>query len=227
MDFVDDIEVKLPSKPTSSFSTPSSRRRPRAEVIFSLDDGATRSGWVPPRVARAFDKNRPTLPCPYREAMDALLLTEERMCLTALTELQSRREHSCAEAREKLLALGYREESVEHAIQRGLDLRFIDDGRFTTTFIEERLRRGWGRRKIELELRKRGIKPSDIPGYPERFFSPEDDAERARHVLARRSVPSERPFEKLVRHLMGKGFSYDVASRAARERIEEESSEML
>lgn len=227
MGVVTDIEIKLPQKGPSSYSAYPARRRPRAEVIFTLEGGATRSGWVPPRVARLYSKDEPDVPCSFQAAMGALMGLEERACFTALTELQSRREHSCEEARGKLLALGYREASVDKAIDRARELRFLDDQRFMTTFIEERLRRGWGKRKVELELRRRGVDPSEIPGYPERFFSAEDDAERARQLLARKPVPAVRPFEKLVRHLMGKGFSYDIASRAARERIarEEEGAE--
>lgn len=225
MDAVTDIEIKLPKKGTSSFGGSPSRKRPRAEVIFNLEGGGARSGWVPPRVARLFAKDEPELPCSYRVAMDALMGLEERACFTALTDLQSRREHSCKEARDKLITLGFREASVDKAIERACELRFLDDRRFMTTFIAERLRRGWGKRKVEMELRRRGVDPSELPGYPERFFSAEDDAERARQLLARKSVPEARPFEKLVRHLMAKGFPYDVAARAARERIDAEDGD--
>ena len=76
---------------------------------------------------------------------------------------------------------------------------------------------------VELELKRRGVDPRALPGYPEAFFSAEDDAERARQLLQRKSVPETRAFEKLVRHLVGKGFSFDVAARAARERIDDDA----
>lgn len=216
---VQDIEYRFPERKVSSFLGAPARKRPRAEVVFELVDGSTRSGWVPPRVARSFQKAEPDLPCSYRSAMDALLALEERACFTALTEMQSRREHSSDEAHSKLLQQGFRESSVDRAIERARDLRFIDDARFMASFIDERLRRGWGRRRIEAELRLRGVDPAELPGYPEAFFSVEDDRERALALLKRKSVPDAHPFEKFVRHLMGKGFSYDVAAFAARARI--------
>ena len=63
-------------------------RRPRAEVRFSLENGDVRSGWVPPRVARLYEKALPDLPCTYCSAMDALMELESRVCFTALTEMQ-------------------------------------------------------------------------------------------------------------------------------------------
>lgn len=218
-DMVQDIEYRFPERGASSFGGAPARKRPRAEVVFTLEDGASRSGWVPPRVARLFQKNEPDLPCAYRAAMDGLLALEERVCFTALTEMQSRREHSCSEARTKLLQQGFREPSVDRAIERARELKFINDTRFMTSFIDERLRRGWGRRRIEVELKHRGVDPAELPGYPEDYFSVEDDRERALALLKRKSVPETRAFEKFVRHLMGKGFSYDIAASAARARI--------
>lgn len=224
-DTVIDIEITFPERKAGGFGEAPTRRRPRAEVIFTLEGGTTKSGWVPPRVARIYQKQEPNVPCSYRLAMDSLLSLEERVCFTALTEIQSRREHSCKEALDKLLQAGFREQSAERALARARELKFISDTRFMTTFIEERLRRGWGKRKIELELKRRGVDPNDLDGYPERFFSVEDDLARARELLARKSIPETRPFEKLVRRLMSKGFTYDIASKAARERIAYEASD--
>lgn len=218
-----EIDIALPPKGSTGMGGALPYRRPRAEVRFSLENGDVRSGWVPPRVARLYEKALPDLPCTYRSAMDALMELESRVCFTALTEMQSRREHSSHEVRSKLQQHGFRVTSIDAAIERALDLKFLDDARFMASFIDERLRRGWGRRKIELELKRRGVDPRALPGYPEAFFSAEDDAERARQLLQRKSVPETRAFEKLVRHLVGKGFSFDVAARAARERIDDDA----
>ena len=89
-------------------------------------------------------------------------------------------------------------------------------------FIEERKRRGWGQRKIENELKRRHVSIDEIPGYPEEYFAVEDDLERATALLSKRSVPETRSFEKLVRFLMGKGYSYAIAADAAKARIDDE-----
>ena len=66
-----------------------------------------------------------------------------------------------------------------------------------------------------------------IPGYPDDFFSVDDEVERARAVLARKRIPETRAFEKLVKHLMGKGFSYGAASDAVKERLANDADQLL
>lgn len=103
--------------------------------------------------------------------------------------------------------------------------RFLDENRFCSYFIEERKRRGWGQRKIETELKRRHVVLDDIPGYPEDYFAVEDDLARASALLAKRRVPETRGFEKLVRFLMGKGFSYHIAADAVKARLDAEREE--
>ena len=101
----------------------------------------------------------------------------------------------------------------------------MDENRFCSYFIEERKRRGWGQRKIEAELKRRHVVLDDIPGYPEDYFAVDDDLARASALLAKRRVPEARAFEKLVRFLMGKGFSYHIAADAVKVRLDASSEE--
>lgn len=105
------------------------------------------------------------------------------------------------------------------------EYHFLDENRFCSYFIEERKRRGWGQRKIETELKRRHVVLDDIPGYPEDYFAVEDDLARASALLAKRRVPETRGFEKLVRFLMGKGFSYQIAADAVKARLDAEREE--
>lgn len=213
------FEVILPTKAEVASASAYRRTKPRAEIRVQLDSGDHRSYYVPSRVARAFESEGPSLPCPLEEFRDSLSLAEAKAAFANLTEMLSRRDHSTMEARDKLSRAGYHAQAVAFAIASALDRRFLDDDRFSRYFIEERLRRGWGRIKIESELRKKGVSPDSIPGYPEEFFSHDDDLVRARELLDRTSVPETRAYEKLVRRLMGKGFSYSAASSAVRERL--------
>ena len=159
------------------------------------------------------------LPLPEEEAFDAIHALEGKIWFAQLTEMLSRRDYAVLEARERLLNYGYREIEIDAALSRAIDARFLDDSRFATYFISERIRRGWGRRKIEIELKRKGVDANDLPGYPEDFFSDDDELDRAIELLSRKSIPSVRPQEKLIRHLMAKGFSYSVSSEAARRRL--------
>ncbi len=79
----------------------------------------------------------------------------------------------------------------------------IDDSTFATDFISERIRRGWARRKIEIELKRKGDDANDLPCYPVDIFSDDDELDRAIELLSRKSIPSVRPQEKLIRQRKG------------------------
>lgn len=213
-----DVEVRLPD---AAARASAARRgsKPMAEVTCTIENGRTREIVVPVRVGRVLDSDAIGLPRDEDEAFDAIYALEGRICFTMLTEMLSRRDHAEGEARDKLSRYGFRAEEIEGAITRASEMRFINDARFAGYFIEERKRRGWGRRKIERELVQRGVCLEELEGYPEAFFDDEDDLARARAVLQRKRIPDERAFEKLVRHLMGKGFSYGTAAEAVRARL--------
>lgn len=214
---VTDIEVRLPDKArraSSSFLA----KKPMAEVTLSLDNGHSREIVVPTRVGRILLAEGIPLPQDEDAAFDAIHAIEGRVCLTMLTEMLSRRDHGTEEARRKLSLYGFRDIEIDAALQRATELRFLNDDRFVSYFIDERKRRGWGRRKVEVELKRRGIDLDAIPGWPDEYFSDDEDLVRARELLANRPVPTTNAFEKLVRRLMSKGFSYGVAAQVARER---------
>ena len=139
-----------------------------------------------------------------------------------LTEMLARRDHAESEIRRKLSSYGFRDIEIEGSISRARELRFLNDDRFASYFIEERVRRGWGRRRIEAELSRRGVDACEVPGYPDAFFTEEGDLERARALLARRRVPEQRAYEKLVRFLVSRGFPFGVAADAVRERLSQQ-----
>lgn len=209
------IEVRLPPRGAGA-QTGLSSKKPMAEVTVVLEGGDHLEIVVPVRVGRLLAEAMPPLPAEADDAFARIHALEARVAMAQVTEMLGRRDHSTAEAREKLMRYGYRPEEIESTLARARELRYLDDARFASFFIDERKRRGWGRRKIELELSRKGIPLDRIPGYPERFFSDDEDAARARSLLARRSVPDSRPYDKLVRFLMGKGFSRTQASAAVR-----------
>lgn len=187
-----------------------------------MENGCSREIVVPVRVGRILMGDEISLPLPEDEAFDAIHALEGRICFNLMTEMLSRRDYAAGELREKLRLYGYRDEEIDPCLDRARDLRFVNDARFASYFIEERKRRGWGRVKIERELKMRGVSLDDIPDYPDAYFSEDDDLERAVALLGRKRVPDSRAYEKLVRHLMSKGFAYSVAAEATRRRLAED-----
>ena len=215
-----DIEVRLPDRKRASSSF--SSKKPMAEVSCIMENGCSREIVVPVRVGRILMGDAIPLPLPEDEAFDAIHALEGRICFNLMTEMLSRRDYAAGELREKLRLYGYRDEEIDPCLDRARDLRFVNDARFASYFIEERKRRGWGRVKIERELKMRGVSLDDIPDYPDAYFSEDDDLERAVALLGRKRVPDSRAYEKLVRHLMSKGFAYSVAAEATRRRLAED-----
>lgn len=74
----------------------------------------------------------------------------------ALTML-SRRDRCAKEISSKLRSSGYGEESACAAVRWLEERGFVDDRRFAAWYASEKMRAGWGRRRIVAELMKKGV----------------------------------------------------------------------
>ena len=133
-------------------------------------------------------------------------------------------------------------------MRRALDCGLIDDTRYGAVLIRTRVAQGRGRKGIEDELERAGIAASDIPGWPEEFFSVDDfdpfrvnanaedgvvdcsfgsessdeqEIERALALLRRKPPRSKNIQASAYRKLVTKGYSTSVASAATRRFMEE------
>ncbi|MEK9650187.1 MAG: regulatory protein RecX [Gammaproteobacteria bacterium] len=77
-------------------------------------------------------------------------------------DLVSRREHSCFELEHKLLRRYGMSSSIDDVIAKLKESRLLDDHRFAETYIQARARRGFGPKKIFIELKQRGLQESII-----------------------------------------------------------------
>jgi regulatory protein len=69
-----------------------------------------------------------------------------------------RRDHFRVELYKKLLRKSFSEEQIQSAIDRCSELGLLDDVSLARRFVEFRAAaRGWGPRRLELELAKRGV----------------------------------------------------------------------
>ena len=71
--------------------------------------------------------------------------------------LLARREHSRAELRGKLVGRGFENDSVEELLQGLEDQDLLSDERFAMSLIASRAETGYGPKRINLELRNRGV----------------------------------------------------------------------
>lgn len=212
------MDIALPEHQRSSGF---GKRKPCARVLLKCDASETlREFSVPVRVARLLEKEEFSYPMDLTYCVECINRLSEQVCMTILTEMLSRRDHSVREAREKLMLYGFSNKIIDSVVSRALSHRFLDDQRFATYFIESGKRKGWGKRKIELELKRKGVALEDLVGYPEEFFDSDESLARARALLQKKRIPDSRAYEKLVRHLMSKGFEYSIASRAVKDHLD-------
>ena len=146
-------------------------------------------------------------------------------------KLLARRDHFRAELADKLHRKGFGQDDIDAALDRLAGLELLDDERLAGRFAELRaLDRGWGPRRLELELRKRGV-DRHLAERASRLGRELHD--RALGVAVRKvavrardgwwRLPDRRA--RLVSSLIGRGFDADAAI-AAVERLaaERESS---
>lgn len=124
------------------------------------------------------------------------------------------RERSVHEVRSRLAEKGYEAAVVSEAVGRAQSCGLLDDQRFAQSYLKDKIRLGWGKRRIEQELYRFGIKIEDIDGYPEAFFTEESQVESALRALSRHHSRSKNPRQAAYRYLMGKGYSPSIVSAA-------------
>lgn len=205
----------MPEKKASSFD----RRRPAATL--HADGMGTKK--IPVEVARALKKEEADRSSGFASAdelLEAEGRLEEQCAWQKAAETLNRRDCTVSELTERLSARGYGHPAIEAALAMAEKKHLVDDRRYAKRFTEAKIRQGWGRRKIELELSRRGIALGEDIGWSEASDG-EDEAERALALARRKHVSSGNEYQKLVRYLAGRGYSFELASRAAKHALAE------
>ena len=139
----------------------------------------------------------------------------EAEALRKLGDLCARGEHCSGEMAEKLCKWGIAADAQERIIDKLIDYKYIDDERFTRSFVRDKITfNKWGRRKIEQALWQKHI-PQSISQPILDDIEPEEYLNVLRPLLKSKypTIKAETAYErsmKLINYAMGRGFTLDV-----------------
>lgn len=91
-----------------------------------------------------------------------LTATDPTAVRIAAMDLLARREHSRRELRQKLLKRFQNAELVETQLDRLAEENLQSDSRYASSFLRQRICRGYGPNRIRQEMRQRGICDTEI-----------------------------------------------------------------
>ena len=138
----------------------------------------------------------------------------------AALRLLAVRERSAVELRARLRQKGFDADVIVSVIDRLQETNLQDDTRFGAQFVEAATRRGMAGRRIQMELRARGLSKEEAAQAATE--DPEAEMARARDLAERKAAPmGDVPMEIRVRRLMAmlarKGFDPDTCRIVAKE----------
>ena len=127
------------------------------------------------------------------------------------------RARSAVEVKNYLRRLGVSSSVVEPTLEKLRRLNYIDDEAFARNWALSRAQhQGYGPRKIDRELRKKGVVDKIIRAVVEEIFAQENEEARARRILAKRfageMLQEPRMLRRAVAFLQRRGYSAKVIS---------------
>ena len=209
-----------------------------ADKIRAMNDEALAAFQTPTRYALmvdgefAFSLHRDTfLLCPWLqkgaevspERLETLRQEDElRSARERALDLLSAAEQTSGTLRQKLLRW-YGEEAVEAAVLRMEELELINDLDYGRRYAADAVNlRGWPRRRIAMELQKKGV-PAEVIEEALADITEETEIETACRLLEgpyRGKLRDRKERDKVKAALQRRGFSYEVIRQAVSRTLE-------
>jgi len=137
--------------------------------------------------------------------------------------LLSRRIHSEFELRQKLSQKEYSRYLIDRVIDELSDKKYLNDYEFANQFADENIKNKlWGEKKLIAELYKKGINKRIISDVVLDKFSEGNNLDNADQLatkkfkqLAYKNLDRQKLMQKIITFLLGKGYDFETAKRAA------------
>jgi regulatory protein len=125
------------------------------------------------------------------------------------------RSRSQAEVRTKLSASGYADSVTEQTIRKLRELNYLNDDAFAESWAQYRVKnKGYGPRRIEQELRAKGIEPSLTREAIHALFERGSEKEYAAKLLQRKfrkeQLSDPKTLRRAIAFLQRRGYSSAV-----------------
>lgn len=153
--------------------------------------------------------------------LDAILMESEKgkALDKALTHLSSTLKTQ-KQMRDFLVQKGYTENIVEYVIDKLTSFGYLDDEAYCRAYCNSVS--GKGKKYLEQQLYRRGVDPHTISAVLDEMDEDEDEVFILLQKYMRGKEFTQANLTKAFRHLMSKGYDYDVA-KGALERLKDES----
>ena len=142
--------------------------------------------------------------------------TPNKSALNAALRILTPRDHSKYELVQKLKQRGFSRVDIDDAISACVRLDYINDVRTAQVYIRQLKRKGYGKKRIRLELNKKRLKGDRIQGILDQSVSEADEREGAARILKKnvkrfeREKDSIKRRDKMYRFLLARGFAQGV-----------------
>ncbi len=142
----------------------------------------------------------------------------EKSAFDTAVDLLSRRDHASRELARKLGQKGFDGEEIERALRRLEDLNYLNDARFAKAAAKERLHKRRGLRDVRRYLLQKGLDGELVEESLRELARQEDEESLAfeaalRKLSGLREPDAQKRKQKLVRHLISRGFDGELVYR--------------
>ena len=194
--------------------------KPQGCVRIKASDGSREYINIPASASRLLARRKKAgeVSCSSRgELMCVINDTLHRAAKERVAQLIMRRDYAEKEMFQRLVADGFSSQDANEAIEYAASIGLVSNKRFADAFVRGKVSAGWGIERIVRELSRRGIDVNDLDGWPYDYLDPDEERERAWDAASRKHVREPNAYAKLVRFLVGRGFSYGVSTSVAKD----------
>jgi len=127
-------------------------------------------------------------------------------------------ERSHKQVLEKLRSMGLNEQEAGELLVELMQAGFVSEERFASSFVRGKFKlKGWGRKKIELSLKREGLSPRQIQSAMAEIKEPQYEQTLVKLAEKKLSTLKGTEFErrmKTKRYLLGRGYESEAIDQA-------------